>query len=56
MFDAVSPRPEWILQFASGDAGEVLVQQSKDVRMLVVGTRQHVVLDGCSAAPSATIA
>jgi nucleotide-binding universal stress UspA family protein len=42
LFDAVSPRPEWILQVASGDAGEVLVQQSKDARLLVVGTREHV--------------
>jgi nucleotide-binding universal stress UspA family protein len=42
VFDAVSPSPDWILQFASGDAGQVLVQQSEDVRMLVVGTREHV--------------
>ncbi len=42
MFDAVSPRPEWILQFASGNTGEVLVRQSKDARLLVVGTREHV--------------
>jgi nucleotide-binding universal stress UspA family protein len=42
VFDAVSPHPEWILQVASGDAGEVLVRQSKDTRLLVVGTRQHV--------------
>jgi nucleotide-binding universal stress UspA family protein len=42
VFDTVSPRPEWILQVASGDAGEVLVRQSKDARLLVVGTREHV--------------
>jgi nucleotide-binding universal stress UspA family protein len=42
VFEAVSPRPDWILQFASGDTGQVLVQQSKDARLLVVGTREHV--------------
>ena len=50
VFDAVSPRPDWILQFASGDTGRVLVRQSKDARLLVVGTREHVglarILDG----------
>ena len=42
VFDAISPRPDWILQFASGDTGQVLVRQSKDSRLLVVGTREHV--------------
>jgi nucleotide-binding universal stress UspA family protein len=42
VFDAVSPHPDWILQFASGDAGRVLVRQSRDARLLVVGTREHV--------------
>ncbi len=42
VFDAVSPRPDWILQFASGDTGRVLVRQSQDARQLVVGTREHV--------------
>ena len=42
LFDAVSPRPDWILQFASGNAGQVLVRLSKDARVLVVGTREHV--------------
>ena len=42
VFDAISPRPEWILQFASGSAGEVLIRQSLDARLLVVGTREHV--------------
>ena len=50
VFDAVSPRPDWILQFASGDTGRVLVRQSEDARLLVVGTREHVglarILDG----------
>jgi nucleotide-binding universal stress UspA family protein len=42
VFDAISPRPDWILQFASGDTGPVLVRQSKGARLLVVGTREHV--------------
>jgi nucleotide-binding universal stress UspA family protein len=42
VFQAVSPRSDWILQFASGDTGRVLVQQSEDARLLVVGTREHV--------------
>ena len=42
VFEAVSPASDWILQFASGDTGPVLVQQSKDARLLVVGTREHV--------------
>ena len=42
VFEAVSPRPDWILQFASGDTGQVLVEQSKNARLLVVGTREHV--------------
>jgi nucleotide-binding universal stress UspA family protein len=42
VFDAVSPRPDWILRFASGDTGRVLVRQSQDARQLVVGTREHV--------------
>jgi nucleotide-binding universal stress UspA family protein len=42
VFDAVSPRPGWMLQVASADAGEVLIRQSRDARLLVVGTRQHV--------------
>ena len=33
--------PRLILQFASGDAGNILVQQSQDARLLVVGTREH---------------
>jgi nucleotide-binding universal stress UspA family protein len=42
VFDAISPQPDWILQFASGDTGPVLVRQSDDARLLVVGTREHV--------------
>jgi nucleotide-binding universal stress UspA family protein len=42
VFEAVLPRPDWVLQFASGDTGRVLVEQSKDARLLAVGTREHV--------------
>jgi nucleotide-binding universal stress UspA family protein len=42
VFDAVSPHLGWTLQFASGNAGQVLVRLSKDARVLVVGTREHV--------------
>jgi nucleotide-binding universal stress UspA family protein len=41
VFDAVSPRPSWVMQFLAGYAGEVLVRQSKDARLLVVGTRDR---------------
>jgi nucleotide-binding universal stress UspA family protein len=42
MFEAVSPHRDWVLEFVSGYAGEVLVRQSKDAQLLVVGTREHV--------------
>jgi nucleotide-binding universal stress UspA family protein len=42
MFDAVDPRPDWIIQFARGDAGPVLVHQSAHARALVIGTPYHV--------------
>jgi nucleotide-binding universal stress UspA family protein len=42
VFDAVSPGPDWSLKFAKGNAGEVLVMQSQDADLLVVGTREHV--------------
>jgi|GEM_PF-174020 len=41
VFEAVSPRPNWVLDFLSGYSGEVLVRQSKDAQLLVVGTREH---------------
>jgi nucleotide-binding universal stress UspA family protein len=41
VFEAVSPYLGWTLHFASGDTGKVLVQQSKDARLLV-GTREHI--------------
>jgi Universal stress protein family len=45
VFEAVSPHPDWVLEFVRGHPGEVLVQQSKHAQLLVVGTREHVGLD-----------
>ena len=42
VFEAVSPHRDWVLEFVSGYVGEVLVRQSKDAQLLVVGTREHV--------------
>ncbi|HEU4907877.1 MAG TPA: universal stress protein [Propionibacteriaceae bacterium] len=42
IFEAVSPHRDWVLEFVSGYAGEVLVRLSKDAQLLVVGTREHV--------------
>jgi nucleotide-binding universal stress UspA family protein len=42
VFEQVSPRPDWQLELARGDAGPVLVREAKDAQLLVVGTREHV--------------
>jgi nucleotide-binding universal stress UspA family protein len=42
VFDEISPRPDWLIQFAKGEPGPVLVRQSHDSQLLVVGTREHV--------------
>lgn len=42
LFDERDPRPDWLLQFALGDVGSVLVHQSERAALLVVGTREHV--------------
>jgi nucleotide-binding universal stress UspA family protein len=42
VFDDASPRPDWLIQFATGEPGPVLVRQSGDSQLLVVGTREHV--------------
>jgi nucleotide-binding universal stress UspA family protein len=42
VFDEISPRPDWLIQFATGEPGPVLVRQSRDSQLLVVGTREHV--------------
>ena len=40
-FEAIRPEPDWLLQFAEGDAGRVLVRHSQQAELLVVGTREH---------------
>jgi nucleotide-binding universal stress UspA family protein len=42
VFDDISPRPDWLIQFATGEPGPALVRQSQDSQLLVVGTREHV--------------
>jgi nucleotide-binding universal stress UspA family protein len=42
VFKQPNPHPDWRLEFARGDAGPVLVRESKDAQLLVVGTREHV--------------
>ena len=39
VFEEASPEPGWQLQFAEGDAGPVLVAESADADLLVIGTR-----------------
>ncbi len=41
VFGEVSPEPGWMLRFARGPVGHVLVQESSDARMLVVGGRKR---------------
>ena len=42
VFDEINPRPDWLIQFARGDAGPVLVRQSRNASLLVIGTPEHV--------------
>lgn len=42
LFETVSPRPNWRLDFLPGDPGHVLVEVSRRSHLLVVGTREHV--------------
>jgi nucleotide-binding universal stress UspA family protein len=36
-YEAVGPQPGWVLQFARGDAGPVLVDRSRHATALVIG-------------------
>lgn len=40
-FAEVDPEPGWTLRFAQGHAGHVLVEESRDARMLVLGSCVH---------------
>jgi len=44
IFRDVEPEASWMLTFAEGDAGEVLVRLAEDneFELLVVGTQEHV--------------
>jgi nucleotide-binding universal stress UspA family protein len=42
VFDEIQPPGDWLLQFASGDAGHVLVRESENSQLLVVSTREQV--------------
>jgi nucleotide-binding universal stress UspA family protein len=44
-FAIVGPDSGWSLHFGQGHAGRVLVDQSRDARLLVVGSREHVGLE-----------
>lgn len=41
VFEEASPEQGWQLQFAEGDAAEVLVAESADADLLVIGTRTN---------------
>jgi nucleotide-binding universal stress UspA family protein len=41
VFTEVKPEPSWTLQFGQGHAGRVLVAESADSELLVLGTREH---------------
>lgn len=42
LFESCHPEPSWTLQYAKGHAGRILVHESKDSALLVVGCREHV--------------
>lgn len=42
VFEEVHPPADWLVQFAEGDAGVVLVNQAQGAELLVIGTREHV--------------
>jgi nucleotide-binding universal stress UspA family protein len=42
VFDDISPRPDWFIQFATGEPGPALVRQSNGSQLLALGTREHV--------------
>jgi nucleotide-binding universal stress UspA family protein len=45
IFAASLPEPDWQLDFLEGHVGKVLLEQSRNARMLVIGTREHVGMD-----------
>ena len=41
VFEAVHPEPNWSLQFGQGHPGRILVGESKQAQVLVLGAREH---------------
>ena len=41
MFEAIHPEPGWVLEYRDGCPGPVLVTQSHDAQLLIVGTRKR---------------
>lgn len=41
VFNDISPRPTWTLEFAEGMTAEVLVRHGEEAGLLVIGTREH---------------
>jgi hypothetical protein len=42
VWESVSPKPSWSLEFVFEDPGPTLVRRSADAVLLIVGTREHV--------------
>jgi nucleotide-binding universal stress UspA family protein len=42
IFNEIAPEDDWSLEFAKGKSGHVLVNASRQARLLVVGTGEHV--------------
>jgi nucleotide-binding universal stress UspA family protein len=53
VFEEASPEPGWQLQFAEGDAAEVLVAEAADADLLVIGTRTNPDWTGDVSGPTA---
>lgn len=44
IFEAIHPEPGWVLEYRDGCPGPVLVTQSHDAQLLIVGTRKRACL------------
>ena len=42
IFNEIAPEDDWSLEFAKGKSGQVLAEVSRQARLLVVGTGEHV--------------
>ena len=42
IYREIAPEADWSLEFTRGKSGKVLVERSRDSRLLVVGTGEHV--------------